>query len=103
MGQYRTIPESGQGKNARIACMLEDQGTCMAMDQYISSAGKHANSDGLAQAVTDTTGRRYKRKTIYVVNLNRHIKSLLKNCSRMVSQKGISLVRSEKRSIQRWT
>ena len=50
--KYRTIPESGQGKNARIACMLEDQGTCMAMDEYISSVGKYANSDGLAQAVT---------------------------------------------------
>ena len=51
--KYRTIPEGGQAKNARIACMPEDQGTCMAMDEYISSAGKHANSDGLAQAVTD--------------------------------------------------
>ena len=33
--------------------MLEDPGTCLAMDQYIASAGRHANSHGLANAVTE--------------------------------------------------
>ena len=51
--QQRTIPESGQGRNARVECLLEDRGTRLAMEQYISRAGKHANSEGLAQAVTD--------------------------------------------------
>jgi hypothetical protein len=32
--------------------MLEDQGTCLAMEQCISGAGKQANSEGLAHAVT---------------------------------------------------
>ena len=39
--------------NARVECLLEDQGTRSAMEQYISGAGKHANSEGLAQAVAD--------------------------------------------------
>ena len=37
----------------RVECLLEDQGTRSAMEQYISGVGKHANSEGLAQAVTD--------------------------------------------------
>ena len=47
--KHRTVPESGQGGSARIACMLEGQGTC----RHIPGAGQHANSDDLAQAVTN--------------------------------------------------
>ena len=36
-----------------MECLLEDRGTHSAMEQYISGAGKHANSEDLAQAVTD--------------------------------------------------
>ena len=45
--RQRSIPESGQGRNARVECLLEDQGTHSAMKQYIFGAGKHANSEGL--------------------------------------------------------
>jgi hypothetical protein len=51
--KHRAIPESGQEKNARVSCMLENPGTCQAMDQYISGAGRHANSHGLADEVTE--------------------------------------------------
>ena len=44
------IPESGQGRNARVKRLLEGQGTRSAMEQYISGA---ANSEGLAQAAAD--------------------------------------------------
>ena len=47
------IPESGQGKDARVSCFLEDNGTCLAMERYIARAGKQANSEGLAYAVID--------------------------------------------------
>ena len=56
--RQRSIPESGQGKNARVECLLEDRGTRSAMEQYISGTGKHANSEGLAQVVTDYWGSR---------------------------------------------
>ena len=36
-----------------MECLFEDQGTRLAMEQYISGAGQHANSEGLAQAVID--------------------------------------------------
>ena len=33
--------------------MHEDPGTCLAMEQHIASAGRHANSHRLANAVTE--------------------------------------------------
>ena len=36
-----------------MECLLEDRGTCLAVEQYISGAGKLTNSEGLAQAVAD--------------------------------------------------
>lgn len=51
--KQRTIPESGHSKNAQISRMHEDPGTCLAMEQHIASAGRHANSHRLANAVTE--------------------------------------------------
>ena len=33
--------------------MLEDPGTCLAMEQYIVSVGRHVDSHVLANAVTE--------------------------------------------------
>lgn len=32
--------------------MLDDEGTKLAMQEYLSGAGKYANSENLAQAIT---------------------------------------------------
>jgi hypothetical protein len=37
--QTRTIPISQQGKNAKMFCMLEDEGTMLVVQEYIASAG----------------------------------------------------------------
>ncbi|KAF8511964.1 hypothetical protein BDD12DRAFT_905452 [Trichophaea hybrida] len=50
---FRMIPVSRQGKHPKLHCMLEDPGTCAAMDEYIVSAGRLANAVGLANAVTE--------------------------------------------------
>ena len=39
-----------------MECLLEDRAARSAMEQYISGAGKHANSEDLAQAVTNFRG-----------------------------------------------
>ncbi|KAF8537810.1 hypothetical protein BDD12DRAFT_887015 [Trichophaea hybrida] len=50
--QYRQIPLSKQGKHAKVISLLDDRGASMAMDEYLSSVEKLANSDGLANVVT---------------------------------------------------
>ena len=62
--KQRTIPESGHGKNAQISCMLEDPGTCLAKEQYIASAGRRANSHGLANILLESTAI-----TLYLVSV----------------------------------
>lgn len=37
--QFRKIPESRQGKNVKMICMLEDEGTMMIVQECIASAG----------------------------------------------------------------
>lgn len=37
--QKRRIPTSKQGKNAKMMCMLEDEGTMMVVQECIASAG----------------------------------------------------------------
>jgi ATP-dependent protease ClpP protease subunit len=47
-----TIPESKQGRHAKVLCMLEDPGTREAMRVYINSTGRTVNAAGLAGAIT---------------------------------------------------
>lgn len=38
--QNRKIPTSQQGKNAKMMCMLEDEGTMMIVQECIAGAGE---------------------------------------------------------------
>jgi len=41
------IPESKQGRHAKVLCMLEDPGTREAMQVYINSTGRTVSTAGL--------------------------------------------------------
>ena len=47
-----TIPESKQGRHAKVLCMSQDPGTREAMQAYINSTGRTVNAVSLAGAVT---------------------------------------------------
>jgi hypothetical protein len=49
----RKIPQSQQGRNAKTICMLEDEGTLMAVEEYMTGEGKLATALGLANAITE--------------------------------------------------
>lgn len=42
--KHRKIPISGQGKNSKMLCMLEDEGTMMAVQQVLATAGQGKNT-----------------------------------------------------------
>lgn len=41
--RYRTIPASQQGRNSKMMCMLEDEGTMMVVQECIATAGASKN------------------------------------------------------------
>ncbi|KAA8903597.1 hypothetical protein FN846DRAFT_919925 [Sphaerosporella brunnea] len=49
----RVIPEGAQGRHAKTPCMLEDEGTLMAFEEYMTGEGKLATGPGLANAITE--------------------------------------------------
>ncbi|KAA8900001.1 hypothetical protein FN846DRAFT_1023131 [Sphaerosporella brunnea] len=49
----RVIPEGAQGRHAKTPCMLEDEGTLMAFEEYMAGEGKLATGPGLASAITE--------------------------------------------------
>ncbi|KAA8913471.1 hypothetical protein FN846DRAFT_929236 [Sphaerosporella brunnea] len=49
----REIPKSYQGLHAKTICMLEDEGTLMAFEEYMTGEGKLATGPGLANAITE--------------------------------------------------
>jgi hypothetical protein len=44
---------SKQDLHAKTPCMLEDDGTLKAMEEYMTRAGELASSQGLSKAVSD--------------------------------------------------
>jgi hypothetical protein len=47
------IPKGAQGRHAKTLCMLEDEGTLMAFEEYMTGEGKLATGPGLANAITE--------------------------------------------------
>jgi hypothetical protein len=51
--RQRTIPSSRQGLHAKTQCLLEDEGTLIAVEEYMTRAGKLPTRAGLVKAVSD--------------------------------------------------
>jgi hypothetical protein len=51
--RHRIIPSRRQGVHSKTQCLLEDAGTLIAVQEYMTGAGKLASQAGLAKAVTD--------------------------------------------------
>jgi hypothetical protein len=42
--RHRKMPISGQGKNSKMLCMLEDEGTMIAVQEFLATAGQGKNT-----------------------------------------------------------